>query len=159
MLNDIRTRTKIITAGLITGAIAFFTAFAFGLIDYQEVEFALSSAAFAAGNAILAALIVQGALPFIERTFRVATALTLLEYRDANPPAASGVWPTKHRAPTTTRWSWARWRNRHARRSAPTGCWPTSGRCITTSARSKRPSTSPKTRRRRSTATTVSPPP
>jgi putative nucleotidyltransferase with HDIG domain len=98
MLNDIRTRTKIITAGLITGAIAFFTAFAFGLIDYQEVEFALSSAAFAAGNAILAALIVQGALPFIERTFRVATALTLLEYRDANRPLLQRL---AHEAPGT----------------------------------------------------------
>lgn len=86
LLNEIRTRTKIITAGLITAVIAFFTAFAFGLIDHQELNFAQTSAAYAAGNAILAALIIQGALPFIERIFRVATALTLLEYRDANRP-------------------------------------------------------------------------
>jgi len=86
LLNNIRTRTKIITSGLLTAAIAFFTAFAFGLINHQEVSFALSAAAYAAGNAVLAALIIQGALPFIERGFRVATALTLLEYRDANRP-------------------------------------------------------------------------
>ncbi|HRX87228.1 MAG TPA: HDIG domain-containing protein, partial [Phycisphaerae bacterium] len=86
MLNEIRTRTKIITAGTITGAIAFFTAFAFGMIGHQELPFALRAAAFAAANALLAALIIQGALPFVERGFRVATALTLLEYRDANRP-------------------------------------------------------------------------
>ncbi|MCB9849949.1 MAG: HDIG domain-containing protein [Phycisphaerales bacterium] len=86
MLNDIRTRTKIITAGMVTGVIAFFTGFAFGLINHQEPKFALTAAAYAAGNAILAALIIQGALPFVERIFRVATALTLLEYRDANRP-------------------------------------------------------------------------
>lgn len=86
LLNEIRTRTKIITAGLVTGLVAFVSAFAFGLIDHQELNFALRAAAFAAGNAILAALIIQGALPFIERMFRVATALTLLEYRDANRP-------------------------------------------------------------------------
>jgi hypothetical protein len=86
LLNEVRTRTKIITAGTITGGIAFFTAFAFGLISHQELQFALRSAAFAAGNALLAALIIQGALPFVERGFRVATALTLLEYRDANRP-------------------------------------------------------------------------
>ena len=61
-----------------------FVAFAFGMMDKQEVQFVLESAAIAAGNAILAALIIQGALPFIERVFRVATSLTLLEYRDAN---------------------------------------------------------------------------
>jgi putative nucleotidyltransferase with HDIG domain len=41
---------------------------------------------------------VQGALPFIERTFRVATALTLLEYRDANRPLLQRL---AHEAPGT----------------------------------------------------------
>ncbi len=84
LLNDIRTRTRIISSGLLTAALVFFTAAAFGMMDHQEAAFVLRSAGIAAGNAVLAALIIQGALPFIERVFRVATALTLLEYRDAN---------------------------------------------------------------------------
>ncbi len=86
LLNDIRTRTKIISAGVGIAAIVFFTSFAFGLIGQQEIGFAAVRAAIAAASAILAALIIQGTLPFIERLFRVATSLTLLEYRDANRP-------------------------------------------------------------------------
>ncbi len=86
MLNHIRTRTKILTAGLLTGLLVATTSFAFGLIDRQELGFALSKAYIAAACAVLAALIIQGILPFVERIFKVATALTLLEYRDANRP-------------------------------------------------------------------------
>jgi putative nucleotidyltransferase with HDIG domain len=85
-LNDIRTRTKLITAGAITGAVCFVTTFAFGLIDHDTPGAAIAAGARGAGAAMLAALIIQGALPFIERVFKVATALTLLEYRDVNKP-------------------------------------------------------------------------
>ena len=86
LLNDIRSRTKIISTGLATATVVFFVSFAFGLINRQEVGFALVRSGYAAGYAVLAALIIQAALPFIERAFGVATSLTLLEYRAANRP-------------------------------------------------------------------------
>lgn len=86
MLHSIRTRTKIITAGLAAAAIAFLTTMAFRLIDRGDMTVAISPALIAAGSTILAALLIQAGLPIIERVFKVATALTLLEWRDANRP-------------------------------------------------------------------------
>ncbi len=98
MLNDIRTRTKVLSVGMLAGLLVMVTSFAFGLIDHQEVGFAFRRAVIGAGSAILSALIIQGTLPFIERFFRVATSLTLLEYRDANRPLLRRL---AHEAPGT----------------------------------------------------------
>ncbi|MFQ5490037.1 MAG: HD family phosphohydrolase [Phycisphaerae bacterium] len=86
MLQDIRTRTRIMTGGAATSAVVFLTMFAFGLIDQQGIRFAMESALWAAASAMAAALIVQGILPFIERVFRIATSLTLLEWSVADRP-------------------------------------------------------------------------
>ncbi len=86
LLHRIRTRTRILSSGMISALLVAITTFSFGLIDRQELGFALHRATLAAAAAILAALILQGILPFVERLFKVATALTLLEYRDANRP-------------------------------------------------------------------------
>lgn len=98
MLNDIRTRTKVLSVGMLAGLLVMLTSFAFGLIDHQEVGFAFRRAVVGAGSAILSALIIQGTLPFIEKLFRVATSLTLLEYRDANRPLLRRL---AHEAPGT----------------------------------------------------------
>ncbi len=98
MLNHIRTRTKVLSIGILAGVLVMLTSFSFGLIDHQEVGFAFRRAVIGAGSAILSALIIQGTLPFIERLFRVATALTLLEYRDANRPLLRRL---AHEAPGT----------------------------------------------------------
>ncbi len=98
MLNDIRTRTKVLSVGMVAGVLVMMTSFAFGLIDHQEVGFAFRRAVIGAGSAILSALIIQGTLPFIEKLFRVATSLTLLEYRDANRPLLRRL---AHEAPGT----------------------------------------------------------
>ncbi len=86
MLDDVRTRTQIITAGFATGAVMFIVEFAFGLVGAQEFEFSVQAAAWAGTSAVLAATLIHAILPYIERAFKIATSLTLLEWRDANKP-------------------------------------------------------------------------
>jgi len=87
LLDDIRRRTQIILAGFWTAGLVFLVTFAHGLIDKQAVGYAATRGAWGAGSAITAALAVQGFLPFIERAFRIATSLTLLEWTSADKPA------------------------------------------------------------------------
>ncbi|MHC4236542.1 MAG: HDIG domain-containing metalloprotein, partial [Planctomycetota bacterium] len=86
LLNDIRSRTQIISAGFITAVAVFAVTFALGLIDRQGPAFVARTAGLAAASAIAAALVVQGVLPFIERVFRIATSLTLVEWSMADKP-------------------------------------------------------------------------
>lgn len=86
MLEDVRTRTQMITAGLVAAAVMFATSFAFALTGGQELRFSAVEAAWAALSAALAAMVMQILLPFVERAFQIVTSMTLLELRDANRP-------------------------------------------------------------------------
>lgn len=85
-LNDIRSRTKIITAGLVTAAAVALASAAGALSSGQPLEYAWRHALWGGGCALLAAFVVSGMLPFIERAFRVATSMTLLEWSDSRRP-------------------------------------------------------------------------
>ena len=85
-LREIRSRTKLITAGALTACVAAIASAAGGLVEANDAHYVLEHASFTAGSAILAAFVVSGALPFIERMFRIATSLTLLEWRDPTKP-------------------------------------------------------------------------
>ncbi len=84
MLAEIRTRTRIIKTGVLAGLLVGAASLAFGLINLQEPGFALNRALWALGGVVVSATFVQAALPFIESAFGIATALTLLEWRDAS---------------------------------------------------------------------------
>ena len=84
MLAEIRTRTRIIKTGLLAGLLVGAASLAFGLINLQEPGFALNRALWALGGVVVSATFVQATLPFIESAFGIATALTLLEWRDAS---------------------------------------------------------------------------
>lgn len=86
MLNEIRTRTTILKAGLCSAVLVFLTSLAFELMDRRELSVALRPALLVSGATFVAVLLIQACLPLIERAFSVATALTLLEWRDANRP-------------------------------------------------------------------------
>jgi putative nucleotidyltransferase with HDIG domain len=86
LLEEVRTRTKIISSGVLTAVGVAIATAAGALIERQALDFVGWHAAAAAGSALLAAFFVSGALPFIERVFRFATALTLLEWRDSRNP-------------------------------------------------------------------------
>ncbi len=85
-LDQIRTRTKLIQVGLVTGLAVMLAAAGGGLIEGQTPKFLLQHALWAGASALMAAFVISGTLPFIERLFRVATSLTLLEWRDPTRP-------------------------------------------------------------------------
>ncbi len=86
LLNEIRTRTRLLWVGAISAVALFVSATAFGLADGQAIAFAAKHGGWAACAALLSAMLVQAALPLIERVFNIATSLTLLEWRDPTRP-------------------------------------------------------------------------
>ncbi len=85
-LDDIRTRTKLITTGAITAMAIALTSTAGGLLEAHSAEYVWKHAVSAASCALLATFAASGLLPFVERLFRIATSLTLLEWRDPTKP-------------------------------------------------------------------------
>ena len=81
-LSEIRSRTKLISAGFVTAIAIMIASAAGGLVEGHSLRFIMYHALWAGGCAMLAAFVVSGVLPFIERAFRIATSLTLLEWRD-----------------------------------------------------------------------------
>lgn len=86
LLDEIRTRTKVISAGVVTAAVVVVTWMAGGLFEGQQLDFVLQRAQWAGGASLMSFFLVSGLLPFIERTFGIATSLTLLEWRDPTRP-------------------------------------------------------------------------
>jgi len=85
-LDEIRSRSKLLLTGLVCGVITAVMSAAVSMWDGQSLDFMLRHAAWAGGSALLGAFVLQGLLPFLERAFRVATSLTLLEWRDPTRP-------------------------------------------------------------------------
>lgn len=85
-LDEIRSRTKLISAGFVTAVAIMITSAAGGLMEGHSSEFFKQHVPWAGGCAIAAAFVISGVLPFIERLFRIATSLTLLEWRDPTRP-------------------------------------------------------------------------
>ncbi len=86
-LRDLRHRGRIIAVGTAAAIVAGLMALLTGLVDQQSLWFMLRThALWAAGTTLLAAFLVEGLLPHIERLFGVTTNLTLLEWCDPNKP-------------------------------------------------------------------------
>ncbi|MFQ5806292.1 MAG: HD family phosphohydrolase [Phycisphaerae bacterium] len=85
-LRVVRNRGKIVLVGSVASGIASATSVAVGLLDGQQLNFVLIESLWAAGAALMAAFVVEGVLPGIERLFRLSTGMTLLEWCDASKP-------------------------------------------------------------------------
>jgi len=85
-LNDIRTRSKIVVAGLITGVAVGVANFAGALVNQEAIEFAWSHALRTLATASGTVLLFWSVLPFLERALGVATPLTLLEWSESRQP-------------------------------------------------------------------------
>ena len=86
LLKEIRTRIKLLEVGVFAGAAVFIICFAAGLF---EKGFSGSLMAFCGKMAtvvICVGVVIQAILPLIEKVFRIATSMTLLDYSDANQP-------------------------------------------------------------------------
>lgn len=85
-LKEVRQRGKIVLVGLLAAVFSLVPSLAVGLIDGQHFGFALRQSTWGFGSIILAALIIEGVLPGIERLFRLSTGMTLLEWCDVSRP-------------------------------------------------------------------------
>ena len=86
LLDEIRTRTRLLSAGAITAGMIITTTLAGGLWEGHAIGHVVEHAIWASACALSASFVVSGVLPLIERFFRIATALSLLEWRDPTRP-------------------------------------------------------------------------
>jgi len=86
-LREIRTRMKLLEVSSLAAVIVFITATALGsLTEKPQLANILSNAGLHAGITLVVGVLIQGLLPLIEKIFRIATSMTLLDYSDANQP-------------------------------------------------------------------------
>jgi putative nucleotidyltransferase with HDIG domain len=86
-LKDIRTRMKMLEVSALAAAIVFITAVSLDLFAENRLTgFVFYSAGRHAGVTFAVGVLMQGLLPLIEKLFRIATSMTLLDYSDASQP-------------------------------------------------------------------------
>ena len=86
MLDDIRTRSKLIEVGGATAVAMIIATFAQGMIALEPIPFISTNCLYAGAAGLSAGFITLGILPFIEKAFRITTSMTLLEIADASHP-------------------------------------------------------------------------
>ncbi len=86
-LAEIRTRMKLINVSVATAGLTFISAGALGMIrEAMGLSEVLAVGAYHGVMALLMGLLMQSLLPVIEKAFRIATSMTLLDHSDANQP-------------------------------------------------------------------------
>jgi putative nucleotidyltransferase with HDIG domain len=89
-LKEIRTRMKLLEVSALTAVVVFVTALSVPYLNFlgepPEWIAVLQAAGYYACAAFLAGALMQSLLPLIEKMFRIATSMTLLDYSDANQP-------------------------------------------------------------------------
>ncbi|MBN1804615.1 MAG: HDIG domain-containing protein [Sedimentisphaerales bacterium] len=89
-LREIRTRMKLLQVSALSAALVFITAGSLASLDFLAGKLTLPdifrNAGYHAGSTFLVGLLIQSLLPLIEKAFRIATSMTLLDFSDANQP-------------------------------------------------------------------------
>ena len=87
MCRQIRSRTKLVSVGLIVAAVVLPTALGSDYMMGQPLGWEITkNALWFSGGAAVAGLLMTGVLPFLERLFDIQTDISLLELSDANHP-------------------------------------------------------------------------
>ena len=81
-LDEIRSRLKLATSGAVTALVIMVASAGGGLTEGHSPGFIIEHALWAGAGALSAFFVVSAVLPVIERLFRIATSLTLMEWRD-----------------------------------------------------------------------------
>ena len=86
-LKEIRTRMRLLEVSLVAAVTVFIMSAAMAYLSYPGLPNGLFAAAGPnAAVTILVGVLMQGLLPVLEKVFRIATSMTLLDYSDANQP-------------------------------------------------------------------------
>ncbi|MFQ6036358.1 MAG: hypothetical protein ACE5NM_11030, partial [Sedimentisphaerales bacterium] len=86
-LKEIRTRMKLLQVSALAAGMVFITASALNfLAENIPLVDVFRQAGYHAAITLVVGVLMQGLLPLIERAFRIATSMTLLDYSDANQP-------------------------------------------------------------------------
>jgi putative nucleotidyltransferase with HDIG domain len=86
-LKEVRTRIKLLQVGAVAAVVAVATSLTLDFLTENVKPFtALTNAGWHGFAALVVSVIIQGLLPLIEKAFRIATSMTLLDYSDANQP-------------------------------------------------------------------------
>lgn len=86
LLDQVRTRSKLVEVGGLTALVMIVAAMAAGFLRFDPIEFLFRNALFAGLGGLSAGFAVLGILPFIEKTFGITTSMTLLELADVRQP-------------------------------------------------------------------------
>src|SRR5439155_14683469 len=86
LLDDIRSRSKLIEVGGATALAMAAAAAAANLISFDPWPFVLQNCLHAGAAGLGTGFVVLGILPFVEKAFRITTSMTLLELADVTQP-------------------------------------------------------------------------
>jgi putative nucleotidyltransferase with HDIG domain len=86
LLDDVRTRSKLIEVGGATALAMMVAMFADGMLKLEPFAFVGRNCLYVGAGALASGFITLGILPFIEKAFRITTSMTLLEIADASHP-------------------------------------------------------------------------
>lgn len=86
LLGDIRSRSKIIEIGGAMALAMMIATIASGFMGFDPARYVIENALYAGASGLAVGFIVLGILPFIEKSFRITTSMTLLELADASQP-------------------------------------------------------------------------
>jgi putative nucleotidyltransferase with HDIG domain len=86
-LKEIRTRMRLLEVSLVSAVSVFLMSTAMAYLSSPELPANVFAAAGPnAAVTLLVGVLIQGLLPVLEKVFRIATSMTLLDYSDANQP-------------------------------------------------------------------------
>jgi putative nucleotidyltransferase with HDIG domain len=86
-LREIRTRMKLLEVSTLAAVVVFITAVSLDFfVKNPRLGDIFNNAGYHAGITLVVGVFIQGLLPLIEKIFRIATSMTLLDYSDASQP-------------------------------------------------------------------------
>ncbi|MGC4031504.1 MAG: HDIG domain-containing protein [Tepidisphaeraceae bacterium] len=86
LLDDVRTRSKLIEIGGAAALAMMGATLAAGWLNMDPMQYIVKNAIYSGAAGLAVGFLSLGILPFIEKTFRITTSMTLLELADASHP-------------------------------------------------------------------------
>ncbi len=86
MLGEIRSRSRLVEVGGVAAVAMMAATAAWGAIALDPLPYIANNCLYAGAAGLSVGFVVLGILPFIEKSFRITTGMTLLELADASHP-------------------------------------------------------------------------